>query len=435
MNRLFAIIFPLLLISMIILIPITHVDASNESSFQYGYMSGSLKSPQIDTNANYFPQLDNNTCGLSNSSVLSNGAIMPAVTNQTACQNGFFAGWKNWCLDHAVNCVRNITSGYLPDLLLKTHQQYQRGYTTSNGTYNQCPIGENNAYCIGWYDNIGDRAGECGDNPNNGTFASHDLLGCPLDVMTSNQMAKPHAMIGTWDYVNGTFVGKIVFSDYGNFTLKIPSKTAFGDYKLEGSWGSLGHNLLTLCYPYAICLNNTLTAITPNHIEFRDSNGNMIHLMKPATTDQYLQNVKPETGATIKLTDNYNYNRVNPLGTWSINESKSTITFDSFIKYAHWKYSQYCCDVNIQKFVANIGHKYLQISEGYWNSSISPAYSDFPSSIGLCRYNIQDHGEYHDVGVKGPLSDCTIMTVYVFDNNHLDLHSPSGVMYLTRESG
>ena len=56
-------------------------------------------------------------------------------------------------------------------------------------------------------------------------------IGCPLDTMTSDQMAKPHAMIGVWDYVNGTISGKMVYSDYGNFTLKIPNKTAFGDYK------------------------------------------------------------------------------------------------------------------------------------------------------------------------------------------------------------
>jgi hypothetical protein len=121
----------------------------------------------------------------------------------------------------------------------------------------------------GWYDNIGDRAGGCSSNPNNGTFASHNLNGCPLDIMTSDQMAKPHAVIGTWDYINGTISGKIIFSDYGNFTLKIPNKTAFGEYQLQGSWGQDGgHNLLTLCYPDAACLNNTLTAITPNHIEF-----------------------------------------------------------------------------------------------------------------------------------------------------------------------
>jgi hypothetical protein len=27
---------------------------------------------------------------------------------------------------------------------------------------------------------------------------------------------------------------------------------------------------------------------------------------------------------------------------------KPTITFDSYIEYAPWKYTKYCCDVNIQ---------------------------------------------------------------------------------------
>ncbi|MGC2571929.1 MAG: hypothetical protein WA364_10505 [Candidatus Nitrosopolaris sp.] len=139
---------------------------------------------------------------------------------------------------------------------------------------------------------------------------------------------------------------------------------------------------------------------------------------------------------------------MNLLGTWSINnQSKSTITFDNFIKYAHWKYSQYCCDVNIQKFVVNLGHK---IFEGYWNATLyinspmyyihSPKYllPMFPSSIGLCTFNIQDRGEYHENISNiwsSPLSGCTNMTVDVIDSNHLNLHSPSSVMYQTRESG
>jgi len=61
-------------------------------------------------------------------------------------------------------------------------------------------------------------------------------------------MIKPSSLIGTWDYVNGTISGKMVYSDYGNFTIKIPSKTPFGDFELQGSWGSPGHSLLTLCY-------------------------------------------------------------------------------------------------------------------------------------------------------------------------------------------
>ncbi|HYV52204.1 MAG TPA: hypothetical protein VE971_02825 [Candidatus Eisenbacteria bacterium] len=157
--------------------------------------------------------------------------------------------------------------------------------------------------------------------------------------------------------------------------------------------------------------------------------------------------VKPEVGANTKLVEGSN--NVNLLGTWSINnQSKSTITFDSFIKYAHSN-SPYCYDVNIQKFIvvyniqksivaANIGHKVF--FGGYWNSSIygpSPAYlQGFPSSLDLCTYNIQDHGEYHDnVFGNGPLLGCAKMTVDVIDYNHLRLHSPSGIMYLTRESG
>jgi hypothetical protein len=132
----------------------------------------------------------------------------------------------------------------------------------------------------------------------------------------------------------------------------------------------------------------------------------------------------------------YLLNRVNLLGTWSINQSKSTIMLDSFIRYAHWKHSQYCCDVNIQKFIANIGHK---ISEDYWNSSINDPQSAVPSSIGLCRYNIEDHGEYHEnISGFSPLSGCTLMTVDVIDNNHLNLPSNSksiGVSIWSQKTG
>jgi hypothetical protein len=270
------------------------VNGTTQGSYLHGYWEGSMTGPRSDpklggSGSNWYPfnGLNNGgqVCAVNGGQVLGyppeiNGVVDPAVTNTTACEDGWFNGYKSWCTNHAVDCVGNITSGYFPDLLIKTHQEYQRGYIASNGSYNLCPIGENNAFCTGWYNNIGERAGECGDNPNNGTFASHSLLGCPLDTMTSDQMIKPHAMIGTWDYVNGTISGKIVYSDYGNFTLTVPSKTPFGDYKLEGSWGSLGHNLLTLCYQYSGCVNNTLTAITPNHIKYIDSHNDVIHLMR-----------------------------------------------------------------------------------------------------------------------------------------------------------
>ena len=75
---------------------------------------------------------------------------------------------------------------------------------------------------------------------------SNGLVGRPLDTLSPNQMAKPHVLIGTWDYVNesavgNTISGKIVYSGYGNSTLTAPTKNAFGDYKLEGSFGTQGH--------------------------------------------------------------------------------------------------------------------------------------------------------------------------------------------------
>lgn len=144
-----------MILVLLLLITPAIAKATNESSYQYGYMNGSLKGPGVANTSSYLAEFNNNICRLSNSSVLYyTGAIIPAVTNTTACQNGFFAGWKDWCINHAVNCVGNLTLGYLPDLLIKTHQEYQKGYTISNGTYNQCSIGENNAFCTGWYDNM-----------------------------------------------------------------------------------------------------------------------------------------------------------------------------------------------------------------------------------------------------------------------------------------
>ena len=110
-----------------------------------------------------------------------------------------------------------------------------------------CPIGENAAFCHGWDSNNGPDYGyyDCGDIYINytGPFSS-GLLGCPLDVLKPSQMAKPHVLVGTWNYVNssssrlGSIIsGKIVYSDYGNFTLTVPNHSGFGDYPLEGLVG------------------------------------------------------------------------------------------------------------------------------------------------------------------------------------------------------
>lgn len=230
------------------------VQATNEGSYIHGLQAGNLTS-------NSYPELDNYTCALQSSRIIQS----PPVTNTTACQDGFFIGWKHWCTNHAINCVGNMTLGYISDIVIKimtkTHEQYNMGYNAANGSnLNVCPIGENAAFCTGW-NNYNDEHNdaECEKSASySGPFSSHILIGCPLDTINSNQMAKPHALIGTWNYVNGTISGKIVYSDYGNFTLTVPTKNAYGDYKLQGSFGSMGPNILTQCYAFA-CQNNTLT--------------------------------------------------------------------------------------------------------------------------------------------------------------------------------
>jgi hypothetical protein len=102
----------------------SHVYGTNESSYQYGYERGSLKS-----GINWNPQNDynNNTCGLTPSYALVNGTVMPALTNTTACEDGFFVGWKNWSSNHAVDCVQNITIGDFPPMIFQTHEQNLAG--------------------------------------------------------------------------------------------------------------------------------------------------------------------------------------------------------------------------------------------------------------------------------------------------------------------
>src|SRR5215469_1451449 len=126
----------LVLIAILTLVPlsIASVKATNESSYQYGYQQGSLKSSQIASGANLYPGHDTNTCVLGG-----------AVTNTTSCEDGFFVGYKDWCINHAVNCVGNMTLGYLSNVLIKkiweTHQEYQRGYNAADSaiSMNVCP--------------------------------------------------------------------------------------------------------------------------------------------------------------------------------------------------------------------------------------------------------------------------------------------------------
>ena len=56
----------------------------------------------------------------------------PTVTNTTACIDGFFNGWKNWCINHTVNCVKNFTLGGFPEMIITAHQQYLAGEKAAN---------------------------------------------------------------------------------------------------------------------------------------------------------------------------------------------------------------------------------------------------------------------------------------------------------------
>jgi hypothetical protein len=126
---------------------------------------------------------------------------------------------------------------------------------------------------------------DCGDAYVNytGPF-SNGLIGCPLDTLKASQMAALPMLVGNWDFVNETnrpgISGTMKFGANGDVNMTVPSKTAFGDYRLETSWGYIGHNILTQCMPSGGCENSTLTTITPNHIEFTDNHGDRIHLMR-----------------------------------------------------------------------------------------------------------------------------------------------------------
>jgi Tfp pilus assembly protein PilF len=284
---------------------IDSVKATNEGSYIYGKWEGSNTGPQHNSTQNNYPEYTDNTCSLSNSSTYS-GIIIPAVTNKTACQNGFFSGYKVWCSAHTVNCVGNVTMGIYPPMIELAHKQYQMGYIASNGSYSVCPIGNSAVFCLGWNDNLGERAGECGDNPL--ANITRFLVGCPEDIMTVNQLGGYPALVGKWNFVNQSqsgaeITGTFVFNNDGSMEMTVPSKTGFGSYVLQASWGtpyfSYSHHVVTFVY-IGENENNTLTEISPNHIEFIDIHHNIIHLMRYHALPPFtLQLVPPQRNATL----------------------------------------------------------------------------------------------------------------------------------------
>jgi hypothetical protein len=197
--------FPLSMVVMMVMMTASapaRVKATNEGSYTYGYWQGSLTGPQNAPGSNWNPEFDNNTCRLAPSSTLDNPkcAVIPAVSNKTACEDGFYNGYKNWCINHAVDCVQNITIGDYPVMIVKAHEQYLAGANAANGSGNSmCPIGANAAFCQGWDSNNGDYGGsDCGDAYINMTYVpphSDNLVGCPFDWIDQHHIAEPHILV------------------------------------------------------------------------------------------------------------------------------------------------------------------------------------------------------------------------------------------------
>ena len=75
----FFLIIPLLLLVLVVVTTPSLIIATNESSYRYGYISGYLTlNPQNSPDANWYPELKNDTCSPSLSYKSGNGVVMPA---------------------------------------------------------------------------------------------------------------------------------------------------------------------------------------------------------------------------------------------------------------------------------------------------------------------------------------------------------------------
>jgi tetratricopeptide (TPR) repeat protein len=297
---------------------ITAVMATNGSSYYAGYITAHANLiPGNTPNANWYPFYSNDTCIIHPSSTPANGRVMPAVTNTTACQDGFWDGWKDWCSNpkYAVDCITNITSGNIPPMLLQAHHEYMKGYDAANGTgAAMCPIGENAVFCNGFNENNGDYGdSDCADTPM--ANITTDLVGCIGDNIPANQIGGLPALIGNWHFVNQSSTkplepaikGTMLFNSNGYSRMVVPSKTVFGDYTLESSWAYIGtkNHILTLCYAGG-CENATLTGVAPNSIDFIDNNNDTLHLTRLHNISAY----KAQTTSLALASEIRNQNNV-----------------------------------------------------------------------------------------------------------------------------
>jgi len=233
--------FYLVLTTILALAPLfantPYVKATNEGSYLSGFWSGSNTGPNNNSTLNNYPNFDNNTCSMTHfeRQIGSNGmVVMPAVTNRTACEDGFFNGYKQWCNKHALDCVQNITSGEMPPMLMQVHHEYVKGSDAANSSGNPiCPIGENAVFCQGWGDNAGYDDEGCADTPTGNVTVG--LVGCPEDIMTETQLGGLPALVGNWHFVNESNAGSeirgtFLFNNNGYMRMSVPNKTSFGDY-------------------------------------------------------------------------------------------------------------------------------------------------------------------------------------------------------------
>jgi hypothetical protein len=345
------------------------VKADNKSSYDLGYSQGNI--------SNFDPS---DSC---------NKHLNKYSTNETACENGFFVGWKDYCLRNAKDCVQDFILGGFPDMAFKAHQQFLAGQNAANdsGTA-MCPIGENAAFCNGWDSNNNDYGnGDCADTPL--ANISQFLVGCPEDIMTNSQIGGIPALVGKWNFVNQTgyevsrnlpgIEGTMLFNNNGYYLMTVPNKTPFGNYTLEAGWGTLGHNILTICNAEN-CENNTLITVSSDYIKFKDNENNTIQLTRipiPISVTAPIRIVGPVApiplNGTWNLTSNGAVNKTLGQITFPPNSDRFTGTFNANREPVQGTYSFK-------------GHKSLG------DLSLSYTYHDHPVQI-VSKLNMTDHDD------------------------------------------
>jgi hypothetical protein len=113
----YVLVVPLVLALMGSIVGIAH--ATNEGSYRFGYSAGH------DDYYNCFigdcsPPEPNEVGGIC---VVGN----QAVTNSTACVDGYVQGWQHWCKSDTKDCVEYMMEGRLPGAIISAHNVYDDG--------------------------------------------------------------------------------------------------------------------------------------------------------------------------------------------------------------------------------------------------------------------------------------------------------------------